>query len=388
MTVDPRLLEHLIAVRRDLHQHPELGWAVDRTAALIERELAALGVPSRRVAGNAVVADLPGVTDGPAIALRADMDALPIEEDASHSFASTMAGAMHACGHDGHVSALLGAAALLRHDPASLPVRLLFQPAEEIAEGATALLASGVLDGVRWVFGLHLDTGMAVGEIAVPEGAVNASADDFTVVITGPGGHGARPHESADPIVAAGYLLTQLQSIVARRVPPHEPAVVTVGRVAAGVAANVLAERAQIEGTLRARSADVRRRLIDAVRDLVSGLGPAHGVEATLAVRTGTPLVVNLPAPTTIARNAAAAVVGAGAVRTAPLHNMGGEDFGFYLERVDGAFARIGARLNDGVVRRAHSSTFDFDERALGIAAAYLAQVARAASWEHCEPAV
>lgn len=379
MRVDPGLADRLATIRRNLHRRPEAGWAVEETARLIERELAADGITSRRVAGTAVVADLTGASDGPVIALRADVDALPIDEATGSPFASTVPGLMHACGHDGHVSALLGAAALLRRDPPLLPVRLLFQPAEETAEGAKALIAAGQLDGVGLVFGLHLDTAFGVGEIAVPEGPVNASTDEFTIVITGPGGHAARPHESADPVVALGFLLAQLQSVVARRVPPHEPAVLTVGRVEAGVAANVLAERARLDGTLRAASPDVRRVLIDAVRAIASSVGPAHGVDVTVEVRHGTPAVVNLPGPTAIARRAAAEAVGAAGVRTAALHNMGGEDFGFYLEHVGGAFVRVGARLEDGVVRRAHSSRFDFDERALGIAATYLARVAHAA---------
>jgi len=386
MRTDPALLERLVTIRRELHHHPEAGWDLERTARLIERELSADGIASRRLAGTAIVADLAGVSDRPVIALRADMDALPIDERTASSFASGVPGLMHACGHDGHVSALLGAAALLRRDRPQIPVRLLFQPAEETAEGARVLIEGGALDGVDLVFGLHLDTGFAVGEIAAPDGPVNASTDEFTIVMTGPGGHAARPHESADPVVALGFLITELQSIVARRVPPHEPAVLTVGRVDAGVAANVLAEHARLDGTLRAVAPDVRRILIDGLRAVASGVGLAHGVDVTVDVRAGTPAVVNLPRPTAIARRAAAAVVGVDGVRTDPLRNMGGEDFGFYLERVAGAFVRIGARLEDGVVRRAHSSRFDFDERALGIAAAYLAEVAHAAGRGAGEP--
>lgn len=379
MRTAPALLERLVAVRRELHRHPETGWDLERTARLIERELASDGIASRRVAGTAVIADLAGASGRPVVALRADMDALPIDEATASPFASAIPGVMHACGHDGHVSALLGAAALLRDDAPRTPVRLLFQPAEETAEGARALIEEGALEGVDLVFGLHLDTGFAVGEIAAPEGPVNASTDEFTIVMTGPGGHAARPHESADPVVALGFLITELQSIVARRIPPHEPAVLTVGRVDAGVAANVLAEHARLDGTLRAVSPDVRRILIDVVRAVAAGVGPAHGVDVTVDIRAGTPPVVNLPRPTAIARLAAAEVVGVDGVRTDPLRNMGGEDFGFYLERVAGAFVRIGARVDDGVERRAHSSRFDFDERALGIAAAYLAAVAHAA---------
>jgi hippurate hydrolase len=383
VTLDSALLEHLVAIRRELHRYPEVGWNLARTAALIERELGALGIASRRVAGTGVLADLTGAAEGPFVALRADMDALPIDEMTGRPFASAVPGLMHACGHDGHVSALLGAAALLRQDPPSLPVRLVFQPAEETAEGARAMIDAGALEDVTSIFGLHLDIGLAVGEIATPEGPVNASTDEFTILITGPGGHAARPDETADPIVAAGFLLTQLQTIVSRRVPPFEPAVLTVGRVDAGVAANVIAERARLDGTIRAVSRDARRVLIEAVHAVASGIGPAHGVDVAVELLPGTPAVINRPRPTAIARSGAADVVGADGLRTSPLRNMGGEDFGFYLERVEGAFVRIGARLEDGEERRAHSSRFDFDEHALGIAAAYLARVAHAAGRVH-----
>jgi amidohydrolase len=376
VSLDDDLLGWLVELRRDLHRHPELGWDLARTAERIEDALGALGIRARRIAGTAVVADLPGESAGRSIALRADMDALPITESTGLPFASETAGVMHACGHDGHVSALVGAAALLRTVRLRAPVRLIFQPAEETAEGARTLIAHGVLDGVNQIFGLHLDVGLPVGVVAAPDGPVNASTDEFRIVLTGTGGHAARPQAGTDPVVAAGFLLTALQTIVARRVPASEPAVVTVGRIDGGTASNVLAETVRLDGTLRTTAPAVRDLVRAAVEEIAAGAAATHGVAVTVTFHGGTPPVVNEPAPTGWARRAAAAVVGPDNVRAEPLHNMGGEDFGFYLQRVRGSFVRIGAQTADGRDRPAHSSWFDFDERAIGIAASYLARIA------------
>jgi hippurate hydrolase len=376
VTPDDDLFRRLVALRRDLHRHPELGWELERTAGRIADALGALGIRARRIAGTAVVADLPGGSPGPAIALRADMDALPITESTGLPFASKTPGVMHACGHDGHVSALVGAAALLRTVRLRAPVRLIFQPAEETAEGARTLITHGVLDGVNQIFGLHLDVGLPVGVVAAPDGPVNASTDEFRIVLTGTGGHAARPHAGTDPVVAAGFLLTALQTIVTRRVPASEPAVVTVGRIDGGTASNVLAETVRLHGTIRATTPAVQDLVRAAVEEIAAGVAATHGAAVTVTYHGGTPPVLNDPAPTGLARRAAEAVVGSNGVRSEPLHNMGGEDFGFYLERVPGSFVRIGAQIADGRDRRAHSSRFDFDERAIGIAAAYLATIA------------
>jgi len=383
VTVEAALLDRLIALRRDLHRHPEVGWNVERTASRVERELRALDIPCRRIADVGVLAELPGTAAGRrAVALRADMDALPLQEADEGPCASVVPGVMHACGHDGHVSALVGAATLLASERPLAPVRFLFQPAEEIAEGARRLIAEGAVDGVAGIFGLHLDVALDVGEIAAPEGAVNASTDEFTIRLSGPGGHAARPHETSDPIVAAACLIGELQTIVSRRVPPHEPAVVTVGRVAAGSASNAIAEEARLDGTLRATCPEIRETLREAVRHLADSVAKAHRLDVAVTMERGTPPVINRPRATDIARRAATDTVGQGGVRTEALRNMGGEDFGFYLERVEGAFVRIGARIDDGIRRWAHSGRFDFDERAIGIAAAYFAAVARLAGRE------
>lgn len=380
LTPDPAFADRLIAIRRDLHRHPELGGQETRSAARVAEVVRGLGIACRAgVGGTGVVADLPGPAGVPAVALRADMDALPVTEETGLDFASEVDGVMHACGHDGHVAMLLGAAELLAADrdrPA--PVRLLFQPAEELGTGAAALVAAGALQGVGAIFGGHIDRAYPVGTIAVPEGAVNASTDSFRITVTGRGGHAARPHECTDALVAASFIVTALQTIVAREVNPAHPAVVTVGRFQAGSAPNVIAERADVEGTLRAQDPAVRARLKESVRRVAESVGRLHGAAVTVELSEGTPAVVNDPLCVAVARDAAESI-GAALVRALDAPNMGGEDFGFYLEHVPGCFARLGARPEGRESFPAHSSRFDFDEHVLPVGAAYFHAVAHAA---------
>ncbi len=257
--VSSDLLGRLVTLRRALHRRPELSWEERETAARIASELSSLGVPFRSVAaGTGVIAELPGPRGVPAVALRADLDALPIAEATGLSFQSERPGIMHACGHDLHAAMLIGAAALLT-DEHSLPapVRLLFQPAEEIAAGARAMIDLGAVEGVGMIFGGHVDVRYPVGHIAIHEGTVNASTDEFTIELSGPGGHAARPEESVDPIVAAAALVLELQALVEHLARPGHPAIVSVGQIHGGTASNILASSVRLDGTLRAHSATV-----------------------------------------------------------------------------------------------------------------------------------
>lgn len=369
-----RLLENLIALRRDLHRHPELSGQEHRTAARIEEALRALGLQPARVAGTGVVAEIgQGL---PVIALRADMDALPITEETGLPFASETPGVMHACAHDGHTAMLVGAAELLAAGDA-LPcrVRLVFQPAEEHGTGAPSLIAAGVLDDVAAIFGGHIDRLYDVGRIVVTDGPLNASTDEFVVGFHGPGGHGARPQETSDPIVAGAAFVMSLQTIVAREIHPAHAAVVSVGRFDAGAAPNVIATRARIEGTLRALLPEVRAHLRAAVRRHAESVAGAHRVAYEVTIHEGTPPVVNREPWVSVARAAAQRVVGAGGIATLDAANLGGEDFGFYLERVPGCYVRFGARP-DGESHPAHSPRFVWDEGVLEVGARYLAEVA------------
>ncbi len=371
--------ERIVAIRRDLHQHPELSWQEERTAGVIAKRLGELGIAFQTgVAGTGILADIPGRTST-CIALRADMDALPVHEETGLPFASTNDGVMHACGHDGHVSILLGAAELLALEeelPAS--VRLIFQPAEELGAGAKRMIEAGALDGVDMIFGGHLDRGYDPGELIVTEGCVNASADEFHITLSGTGGHGARPHETVDPLVVGSLLVSELQTIITRTLDPTHAAVLSVGRFHAGTAPNIIANVATLEGTLRAQHPLTRSQLQDSVRRLTEGIAAAHGVDSKVEIVEGTPLVINEGTPFAIAQHAAEDVVGQERVRPMSSGNMGGEDFGFYVEQVPGCFIRHGAKP-PGKSYPAHSSRFWWDEAALAHGANWMRAVVIAA---------
>jgi hippurate hydrolase len=380
---DARLREKLVALRRDLHRHPELSLKEHRTAEKLEAELAALRPKSiRRVAGTGIVARIAGKDPkAPVVAVRGDIDALPVQEATGLEFSSENPGVMHACGHDVHATWAIGAAHLLARTPAQGDVLVVLQPAEEIGEGATAILQSGALDGVRAIFGGHVDRRFELGQVVAQEGPLAASADTFHIVLHGVGAHGARPHESRDPVVGLGALISALQTIVSRRVNPAAPAVVTIGKVQAGTAPNIIPETAELRGTMRATDPETRRLLAQEVKTLAETIAAAYGLRAEAIMHTnGSPPIVNPPQATAWARAAAEAVVGAANVVPMPGVNMGGEDFAFYLERMPGCFLRIGAREPGGKVIPAHAPYFYPAEDSIFVGAAVLAEAARRAS--------
>lgn len=372
----------LVALRRDLHQHPELAFAEERTATALGLALSVVQPMSlERVAGTGLVARIRGCDpEAPVVAVRGDIDALPIQESTGLPYASVHPGVMHACGHDVHAAWAVGAAHLLAEWPAAGDVLIVLQPAEETGAGAEAMLATGALDGVSAIFGAHVDRRFVVGEVVAQEGPIAASADTFEIVLSGNGAHGARPHESADPVVGAATLISALQTIVARRVNPAIPAVLTVATVHAGQASNVVPDRAAIGGTLRAVDSSTRALLATELRRVAEGVAAAHGLTVTVNISLGPPPVVNPEQPAAWAREAVDMVLGPGTMKPLGISNMAAEDFAFYMERIPGCFMRIGAREPDGAMIAAHSPQFHAAEASLFVGAAVLAETARVAS--------
>lgn len=382
MPLIPESLQHrLVQLRRVLHEYPELSGQEQNTAAVISKFLEGLGIAHRNgLAGHGVLADIPGPSGVPCVVLRADIDALPIQEETGLEFASVHDGVMHACGHDGHTTMLLGAAALLSEDkdlPA--PVRLIFQPAEEKGTGAMAMVQAGVLDEAGMIFGGHLDRHYPPGTIVVSEGPVNASTDNFTIEIIGQGAHGARPHESIDAVVVGSLMIMALQTIVSREVDPARPSVVSVGQFHAGTAPNVIAGQARLDGTVRAQDSAVRRQLLSSVRRIAESIAQLHGAKIQVTITEGTPPLVNSAEMADLARRAAIEVVGENNVVPLKTANMGGEDFSYYMEKIPGAYVRFGSQVPGKEGFPAHSSKFDFDEGALAVGAAFYRSIAKVA---------
>lgn len=372
----------LIALRRDLHQHPELAFAETRSCAALERALAmANPVSVQHVAGTGLVARIRGRdSNAPVVAVRGDIDALPIHEATGLPYASQTDGVMHACGHDVHASWAIGAAYLLANSPAAGDVLVVLQPAEEIGEGAAAVLQSGALNAVAAIFGAHVDRRFPVGQVVVQAGPIAAAADSFRITLTGRGAHGARPHESVDAVLGAGVLIVALQGIVSRRVNPSIPAVLTVSTMQAGSAPNVIPESAAIGGTLRAVDPATRSLLADEMRRVAHGIAAAHDLVADVEIVLGPPPIVNPASQVAWAHEAAVSLLGADAVVPLGITNMGGEDFAYYMERIPGTFLRIGAREPGGDATPAHTPRFFAADGSLFIGAALLAEAARVAS--------
>lgn len=376
------LRSRLIELRQAIHREPELAFQEERTAARLETALRESGISDvRRVAKTAVIGRVPGRKKGaPVIALRGDIDALPIAEETGLPFASQTPGVMHACGHDVHATWAVGAAALLAEAPALGDVLIVLQPAEEIGRGAAAVLESGALDGVAAIFGGHVDRRFALGQVVADVGLLAASADSFEIELLGQGAHAARPHEARDPIVAAAALITAIQTIVARKLNPATPGVVTVGRITAGNAPNVIPDRASLAGTIRAVDRASRKLMIDELRRLAEQIGAAHGITATVNIPEGTPPLVNPDQATAWSRTAVTRVLGADALVPLGFLNLAGEDFAYYLERMPGCFLRVGAREAGAAPIPAHSPRFYAAEDSIFVGSAVLAECARVAA--------
>jgi hippurate hydrolase len=368
--------ERIVALRRDIHREPELGFDTEKTAGKV---LAALeGLPldiETGVAENGIVATLEGEGDGPTVALRADMDALPILEDTGLPFASETDGKMHACGHDGHTSMLVGAAHALSgmRDRLGGTVKFIFQPAEEGGGGGKVMVDEGVADGVSSIFALHLWPGLPFGKMATKAGPIMAAADAFEMEVKATGGHGAMPHLGSDAIAIAAQVVTALQTIVSREVDPVEPAVLTVGEIGAGTAFNVIPDRAHLGGTVRTLNADLRQKMPRRMEELARGIAKGMQGDVALDYTFSYPVTVNDEAAATLALDIAEDFLGSESVLELPNPSMGAEDFAYYLEKVPGAFIWLGIGEDASGL---HTPTFAFDEDILLRGSALLAALA------------
>jgi amidohydrolase len=369
----------LVALRRDLHAHPELGFCETRTSALVAARLHELGFTRVRtgVGGTGVVGLLEGAEPGPVVAIRADMDALPIQEASSASYRSTLDNVMHACGHDAHTAIALGVAELGASLRNQLPGSLLFlfQPAEEGdpaggSGGAIRMIADGALaDPVpNAIFGLHVHPALATGAVGVVSGAAMASDSTFTITIRGRKTHGAYPHTGLDPVPIAAQVILALQTIPSRLVDAQQPTVVTVGAVNGGNRANIIADRVQLLGTVRSLSRDGQARVAGLMKTMLDGITAAYGASYDLAYdENPLPVTYNDPALCAAARPALEAAVGAGHVVTPP-SQMGAEDFSCYQQHVPGLFFFLGTgNASKGTMSMLHTETFDIDEDALAV---------------------
>lgn len=365
----------LVRWRRELHALAEVGLELPGTLAYLERELGELGITPYRL-GPGLVADLKASTPGPALLLRSDMDALPLREETGLPFACTEE-AMHACGHDGHMAMLLGAAAILVEDFDAWNggVRLLFQPGEELAKGAAPLIAAGVLEGVDAVCALHIGRffdELATGQVGYFPGTAMASMDRFTITFRGKGTHGAAPHKGIDPIVMAGEYIAILQTLVSREIPASHSAVVSLGRIEGGRAFNVIPDEVHLEGTFRALTVDDRELLGRRVQEVGRGIAALHGGDAIVFWDKGAPPVINNPTFTEAFRQSALRVLPAKDIIELTCPTMVGEDMALYLQERPGTFFFLGG----GPGEPHHHPKFDFDEGVLWRGAALLAQVA------------
>jgi amidohydrolase len=375
-----RSADDLVAVRRHIHAHPEPSGAELETSLLLYQRLDEAGLTVRMGPdGCGVVADNPAADGAARVAIRGDIDALLIHDDKRVSYRSTREGVMHACGHDAHAAIVMHAAVALQQlevegkAPWPLAWRAILQPAEETATGARAMVAAGALEGVRAIFGLHVDPTRRVGEIGLRTGAFTANCDAVHIVVRGRGGHGARPHESRDPIAAAAQLVSTLYQFVPRANDSLDATVLSFGRIVGGENPNVIPEEVRLEGTLRTLEAKVRSQAIDQIHQVARGVAEVTGTQIDVRLGASIPSVHNDVEAARLLGEAAADIPGV-TVRHIPRPSMGSEDFACYLSHSPGAMFRLGVAKDLNAVTPLHTPTFDIDENALAIGAKVLAR--------------
>jgi len=381
-TSDIQLKNYVIAWRRRFHAFPELSFNEVLTSKTIAKELKRLGYQVKIGVGKTGVAGfLKGKTSGKTVALRADMDALPVQEENDVPYRSHNPGKMHACGHDGHCAMLLGAASILVRNRSKLKgsVKLLFQPGEETPPGgALGMIAAGVLENpkVEAVFGLHLDSSLPSGKIGLRQGPMMAASDNFKITIKGKGGHAARPHNCLDPIITGAQIVTALQTIVSRRTDPAQPAVITVGKFVSGTKHNIIPETALLEGTARSIDRHTWKMMPVWIKQLAGGTARANGLTAEVEYERGYPVLYNDPRMVDFAEAVASGLLGRPAVVHIQDPLMGGEDFAYFLQKAPGAFLRLGSCKDARTAYPWHHPKFNIDEEALPKGAKLLAKLA------------
>ena len=369
--------EQMVSWRREIHMHPELGFEETGTASLVAEVIESLGYRVQTGVGRTGVVGERG-EGAPTVAIRADMDALPIQEENEVSYASRTPGVMHACGHDAHTAIVLGVATLLAQETFPGTVRLLFQPAEEVEDeeglsGAPRMAQDGAMDGVDAVLALHVDGSLPVGEIAVEPGPSSAGVDTFWAVIRGQGAHGAYPHKGLDPVHLAAHVILALHGIVSRRLNPFDPAVITVGSIHGGQAANVIPEEVELSGTIRYESVTVQQQ-IHAEIERALATARTLGGDYSLTIQRGGNPVINDERIVALLRQVAGDLLGEENLKP-PEKGMGAEDYSVFTDMAPGAMFSLGCRI-EGDERKGHNPTFDLDEGCLPIGAAILAEAA------------
>ena len=377
------LEDELIAFRRDLHAHPELGHAETRTTSRVAARLTAAGIRVRKLAGTGLIADIGPADPVYRVALRADMDALPLAERTGLPYASRNDGIAHACGHDLHVAAVLGAGLALQQQTDSLAaqglgLRLIFQPAEEVTPGGSlAVIAQGGIEGVDAIFSLHCDPTLDVGRVGLREGPITSATDSVTVTLRGRGGHTSRPHLTQDLIYALGKVITDVPAALSRRVDPRSGVALVWGTVHSGAAENVIPSTGALSGTLRMLDANLWQDIGPLLEELVHAVISPYAVSATIEHLRGAPPVVNDPMSVVRLRAAAQLMLGPDAP-TPTLQSLGGEDFAWYVQEVPGAMARLGTRSPGGRTYDLHQGDLVVDERAVAAGARLLLGVVMA----------
>jgi amidohydrolase len=378
---DDRIEQRLVAIRRRIHQRPELSFQEYETYETIGTCLKEWGIPFRRVLETGIVVDIWGERgEGRSIALRADMDALPIQEESDVPFSSERPGVMHACGHDGHTAMLLGAVYHLWKHRAQFSglVRCIFQPGEEADGAAKQMIEAGVLDHPRIdaAVALHLWPHLPFGSVGIKEGGVTAACDDFTIEIVGKAGHGARPHQAVDAIAIGAEVIQSFQYLAVKMNNPIEPLVIHVGKIQGGTASNVIADRLTLEGTIRTLSESVRVAVKEKFLRLVSGIAEQYGGRANISYRDGNPAVWNDPRVIGVFKKSAAKIVGDANVLVLPHPSMGADDFGYFAREVPSVYFRLGIRQEGVEAYDLHHPKFSFDEAIIPIGAKLLTQTA------------